>query len=39
MPSDYDKRLEPGELEDLLAFLSRQAARRIRGAPRRERTP
>jgi cytochrome c oxidase cbb3-type subunit 3 len=27
MPTDYDKRLTPEEFQDLLAFLSRQAAR------------
>jgi hypothetical protein len=26
MPTDYDKRLTPGEFDDLLAFLSRQAS-------------
>lgn len=30
MPADYDKKLAPQELEDLLAFLSRQAAERRR---------
>ncbi len=30
MPSDYGRRLTPPELTDLLAFLSRQAAQRIR---------
>jgi hypothetical protein len=30
MPSDYDKKLAPQELEDLLAFLSRQAVTRVR---------
>jgi putative heme-binding domain-containing protein len=30
MPKDYDKRLTAGELEDLLAFLSRQAADQLR---------
>ncbi len=30
MPKDYDKRLTAGELDDLLAFLSRQAADRLR---------
>ncbi len=30
MPADYDKKLAPQELEDLLAFLSRQAANRRR---------
>jgi hypothetical protein len=33
MPSDYDKTLTPTELQDLLAFLSRQA---IQGAQRPE---
>jgi len=32
MPSDYDKRLSPAELQDLLAFLSRQA--RSKGSSR-----
>ncbi len=30
MPADYDKKLAPQELEDLLAFLSRQAVNRVR---------
>jgi putative heme-binding domain-containing protein len=30
MPADYDKKLAPQELEDLLAFLSRQAVSRVR---------
>jgi len=30
MPSDYDKKLAPQELNDLLAFLSRQAVERVR---------
>ncbi|HYM10765.1 MAG TPA: c-type cytochrome [Bryobacterales bacterium] len=30
MPSDYDKRLSPAELQDLLAFLSRQARYKVK---------
>ena len=30
MPADYDKKLAPQELEDVLAFLSRQATDRLR---------
>jgi len=30
MPGDFDKKLAPAEFQDLLAFLSRQTAYRVR---------
>ncbi len=33
MPTDWDKRLKPAEFKDLIAFLSRQAAARLKELP------
>ncbi|MFN0169250.1 MAG: c-type cytochrome [Bryobacteraceae bacterium] len=33
MPTDWDKRLKPDEFKDLIAFLSRQAAARLKELP------